>query len=121
MTATLPQPIATFVPPKPPGPAGLPEWSALCQEKPMEPMLKILDCHHHFFDWSKAVAGDDEIPIPNEFRANFTNLPAMEPCFGVRNMVFESRHSHTDEEWTSGAGPCFPAVATTRSAASRRV
>ena len=94
---------AAKVPLKPPGPAELPEWSAQCQEKPLEPLLPIFDCHHHFFDWSKATAGDAEIPVPDEFRAQFTNLPAFEPSFGVRNAVFESRLSHTEEEWASGA------------------
>jgi hypothetical protein len=72
----------------------------------MEPLLKIFDCHHHFFDFSKALAGDQEIPLPDEFRAGFANLTAYEPSFGVRNAVFQSRGSHTAEEWTSGAVRC---------------
>ena len=99
-----------LVMPKPPGPEQLNEWVAQCQEKPLEPLQRILDCHHHFFDWSKVAAGaneemplgSNEIPTPPPFLQAFTNLPALEPTFGVRNMVFETRESHDQEEWLGG-------------------
>ena len=31
---------------------GEPQHAKMGVFKPMEPLLKILDCHHHFFDWS---------------------------------------------------------------------
>ena len=92
--------------PVPPGPAQIDEWVAQCTETPMEPLLEIVDCHHHFFDWSKVSAGDAIVDCPDGFRAGFTTTPAMEPTFGVRNQVFEARHTHSEEDWVAGKVRC---------------
>jgi hypothetical protein len=47
-----------MVPPIPSGPALLPDWIALCTEKPMEPLIEIFDPHQHFFTFGKASFGD---------------------------------------------------------------
>ena len=38
----------------PVGPQDINQWLALKEEQPMEPLLKIFDCHHHFFDFKRA-------------------------------------------------------------------
>ena len=34
----------------PPGPAALSDWLSLVDEKPMEPLLPIIDPHHHLWE-----------------------------------------------------------------------
>lgn len=50
----------------PPGPAALSDWLSLVDEKPMEPLLPIIDPHHHF--WEDR-SGNTSVPFVNTFGA----------------------------------------------------
>ena len=50
----------------PPGPAALSDWLALVDERPMEPLLPIIDPHHHL--WEDR-SGNTSVPFVNTFGA----------------------------------------------------